>query len=117
VSFSTAMVSLVPMRQYCLADKVSGSRFAVTMLVSYSRPALFLLLTSCIENWYPTIYSVSDSNPIAICTGENRPDGSSVPAGERGYSNSCTMKVRAQRHDSPLVDLGTIAWFLWGTWA
>ncbi|KAJ3573186.1 hypothetical protein NP233_g2603 [Leucocoprinus birnbaumii] len=52
-----------------------GSRFAVTM-----------------QNWYPTIYSVSDPNPIAMCTGENRPDGTPVPPGERTYCNACTMK-------------------------
>ncbi|EKM79218.1 hypothetical protein AGABI1DRAFT_128379 [Agaricus bisporus var. burnettii JB137-S8] len=52
-----------------------GSRFAVTML-----------------HWYPTIYSISDPNPLAICTGKNTPDGTPIPAGERTYSNSCTMK-------------------------
>ncbi|KAF5361053.1 hypothetical protein D9756_005005 [Leucocoprinus leucothites] len=52
-----------------------GSRFAVTML-----------------NWYPAIYRISDPHPIAVCTGENKPDGTPVPAEERSYSNSCTMK-------------------------
>ncbi|KXN81788.1 DDB1- and CUL4-associated factor 5 [Leucoagaricus sp. SymC.cos] len=52
-----------------------GTRFAVTML-----------------DWYPTIYSVSDLNPIVSCTGQNHPDGSPVPSGQRSYRNRCTMK-------------------------
>ncbi|KAJ3996686.1 WD40 repeat-like protein [Lentinula boryana] len=39
-------------------------------------------------HYYPTIYTLSDPNPIAICTGnavERSP-------GQRTYSNSCTMK-------------------------
>ncbi|KAI5985700.1 WD40 repeat-like protein [Pisolithus marmoratus] len=46
-------------------------------------------------HWYPTIYALSDPFPLAICTGRNGPDGNLVPAGERTYSNSCTMKSGA----------------------
>ncbi|KAF9262873.1 WD40 repeat-like protein [Marasmius fiardii PR-910] len=53
-----------------------GNQIAVTML-----------------HYYPTIYGISDPNPVAICTGRNSPDGTPVPtASERSYSNSCTMK-------------------------
>ncbi|KAG6329968.1 hypothetical protein ID866_9122 [Astraeus odoratus] len=52
-----------------------GTRLAVTML-----------------HWYPTIYTLSDPHPLAICTGRNNPNGTPVAAGERTYSNSCTMK-------------------------
>lgn len=55
-----------------------GGRLAVTML-----------------HWYPTIYALSDPYPLAVCTGRNNPDGNPVPAGERTYSNSCTMKSGA----------------------
>ncbi|TFK40763.1 WD40 repeat-like protein [Crucibulum laeve] len=52
-----------------------GKKIAVTML-----------------NYLPTIYALSDPNPVAICSGRNLPDGSPNPPGERTYSNSCTMK-------------------------
>ena len=56
-----------------------GSRLGVTFL-----------------NYYPTIYSISDPEPLAICTGRNRPDGTPVGDSERTYINACTMKVRAR---------------------
>ncbi|OCB84985.1 WD40 repeat-like protein [Sanghuangporus baumii] len=40
----------------------------------------------------PTIYSISDPIPLAVCSGTNLPDGSPVPEGERTYKNACTMK-------------------------
>ncbi|KAF8630849.1 hypothetical protein AX17_005208 [Amanita inopinata Kibby_2008] len=55
-----------------------GSKLAVTML-----------------HYYPTIYALSDPNPIALLTGHQSP---AMPEGE--YSNSCTMKV------SPEYDSG-----------
>lgn len=58
------------------ADLGLGSRLGVTFL-----------------NYFPTIYSINDSEPLAICTGRNRPDGTPVGDGERTYINSCTMKV------------------------
>jgi len=52
-----------------------GKKLAVTML-----------------HYLPTIYGLSDPHPLATCSGRNLPDGMPVPAGERTYSNSCTMK-------------------------
>ncbi|KAI0917455.1 hypothetical protein AcV5_007938 [Taiwanofungus camphoratus] len=43
-------------------------------------------------HYFPTIYSIPDIHPIAICSGRKLPDGSSIPVGERTYSNSCTIK-------------------------
>ncbi|CCM04928.1 uncharacterized protein FIBRA_07125 [Fibroporia radiculosa] len=43
-------------------------------------------------HYYPTIYSISDPHPIAVCSGRSLPDGSPVPPGERTYTNSCTIK-------------------------
>ncbi|KAF9061447.1 WD40-repeat-containing domain protein [Rhodocollybia butyracea] len=56
-----------------LAFDRQGEKLAVTLL-----------------HYYPTIYSLSDSHPIAICTGRNTVEGKSL--GQRTYSNSCTMK-------------------------
>ncbi|CAA7262966.1 unnamed protein product [Cyclocybe aegerita] len=52
-----------------------GSRIAVTF-----------------THYLPTIYSISDPNPIAVLSGQRLPDGTPLPPGQRGYSNSCTMK-------------------------
>ncbi|KAF8634162.1 hypothetical protein AX15_001030 [Amanita polypyramis BW_CC] len=52
-----------------------GSKLAVTLL-----------------HYYPTIYTLSDPNPVAVLTGDQSLNGSPVPPGERTYSNSCTMK-------------------------
>ncbi|KAE9408863.1 WD40 repeat-like protein [Gymnopus androsaceus JB14] len=41
-------------------------------------------------HYYPTIYSVSDPYPIAICTG--RDTAESMLSQRTGYSNSCTIK-------------------------
>ncbi|KAI0028268.1 WD40-repeat-containing domain protein, partial [Vararia minispora EC-137] len=53
----------------------TGSRLAVT----FSR-------------FYPTIYSVSDIYPVAICSGRFFPSGDRPPEGERTYENSVTIK-------------------------
>ncbi|KAF8903180.1 WD40-repeat-containing domain protein [Gymnopilus junonius] len=52
-----------------------GSRLAVTFL-----------------HYSPTIYALSDPDPIAVLNGKNLPDGTPNPPSERTYSNSCTMK-------------------------
>ncbi|KDR82852.1 hypothetical protein GALMADRAFT_238461 [Galerina marginata CBS 339.88] len=52
-----------------------GSRLAVTFL-----------------HYLPTIYALSDPNPVAVLSGKNLPDGTPNPPGQRTYSNSCTMK-------------------------
>ncbi|KAK0243946.1 WD40 repeat-like protein [Armillaria nabsnona] len=52
-----------------------GTKLAVTML-----------------HHYPTIYSLSDPNPIALCSVQALPDGSPILPGQRSYSNSCTIK-------------------------
>ncbi|KAJ3534353.1 hypothetical protein NMY22_g6964 [Coprinellus aureogranulatus] len=41
-------------------------------------------------HYLPTIYTVSDPNPIAVCSGA--PLNQPLPPGERTYMNSCTMK-------------------------
>ncbi|RDB14747.1 DDB1- and CUL4-associated factor 5 [Hypsizygus marmoreus] len=53
----------------------NGTKLAVTML-----------------HYYPTVYGLSDSNPLAVCSGRNLPDGTPVSTNERSYSNSCTIK-------------------------
>ncbi|KAF9483512.1 WD40 repeat-like protein [Pholiota conissans] len=53
----------------------NGSKLAVTFL-----------------HYLPTIYAVSDPNPIAVLSGANLPDGTPNPPNERTYCNSCTMK-------------------------
>ncbi|KIL68001.1 hypothetical protein M378DRAFT_191493 [Amanita muscaria Koide BX008] len=52
-----------------------GSKLAVTFL-----------------HYYPTVYSLSDPNPVAVLTAKQLPNGSFVPPTEKTYSNSCTMK-------------------------
>ncbi|KAH9991247.1 WD40 repeat-like protein [Russula vinacea] len=43
-------------------------------------------------HWLPTIYTLSDSYPVAVCSGRNLPDGSPCPADARTFSDSTTMK-------------------------
>ncbi|KAF9046547.1 WD40-repeat-containing domain protein [Panaeolus papilionaceus] len=43
-------------------------------------------------HYLPTIYSLSDADPIATLSGKHLPDGSLVPPTQRTFSNSCTMK-------------------------
>ncbi|KAH7915613.1 WD40 repeat-like protein [Hygrophoropsis aurantiaca] len=64
-------------------------------------------------HYFPTIYSLSDPNPLAVCNGKNHPDGGAVcpTPGERTYSNSCTMKSGAFGNqclqDEPLYATGS----------
>ncbi|KAG2001800.1 hypothetical protein CC2G_004929 [Coprinopsis cinerea AmutBmut pab1-1] len=54
----------------------TGSKFAITMV-----------------NFFPTIFSTSDPNPIAICSGKYLPNGDLVDTtSSRTYQNACTMK-------------------------
>ncbi|KAL0960803.1 hypothetical protein HGRIS_005819 [Hohenbuehelia grisea] len=49
-------------------------------------------LAVTLMHYLPTIYSLSDPNPIATCSGKYLPDGQVVPVGQRTFSDSCTMK-------------------------
>ncbi|KAF9645772.1 WD40 repeat-like protein [Thelephora ganbajun] len=51
-----------------------------------------LRLSVTLLNFYPTIYTLSDPHPIAVCKGTVLPDGSPIPDGERTYANACTIK-------------------------
>ncbi|KAH9966814.1 WD40-repeat-containing domain protein [Russula dissimulans] len=42
--------------------------------------------------WLPTIYSLSDPYPVAVCSGRNLPDGTPSPTGARTFSDHATMK-------------------------
>lgn len=46
------------------------------------------------KHYYPTIYSLHDPNPVAVCSARKLPGGDPVPENDRTYSNSCTIKVR-----------------------
>ncbi|KAJ7160099.1 WD40 repeat-like protein [Mycena filopes] len=52
-----------------------GSQLGVTML-----------------NYFPTIYALTDPDPVAVCSAAKLPDGTPIPPGERTYANACTMK-------------------------
>jgi len=43
-------------------------------------------------HWLPTIYSLSDPYPVAVCSGRNLPDGTPSPTDARTFSDSVTMK-------------------------
>ncbi|KAJ7780750.1 WD40 repeat-like protein [Mycena maculata] len=43
-------------------------------------------------HYFPTIYALTDPDPLAVCSAPNLPGGTPVPSGERTYVNSCTMK-------------------------
>lgn len=43
-------------------------------------------------HWLPTVYTLSDPYPVAVCSGRNLPDGSSSPTDARTFSDSTTMK-------------------------
>ncbi|KAH9975631.1 WD40 repeat-like protein [Russula compacta] len=43
-------------------------------------------------HWLPTIYSLSDPYPVAVCSGRNLPDGTPSPTDARTFSDSTTMK-------------------------
>lgn len=44
------------------------------------------------QGHFPTVYSISDPYPIAVCTAERLPSGDPVLPLERTYGNSCTIK-------------------------
>ncbi|KAJ7163479.1 WD40 repeat-like protein, partial [Mycena crocata] len=43
-------------------------------------------------HYSPTIYALTDPDPVAVCSAENHPDGTPISSGERTYGNACTMK-------------------------
>ncbi|KAF8158181.1 WD40-repeat-containing domain protein [Crassisporium funariophilum] len=43
-------------------------------------------------HYQPTIYALSDPDPLAVLSGANLPDGTPNPPNQRTYINSCTMK-------------------------
>ncbi|KAH9065241.1 WD40 repeat-like protein [Lactarius vividus] len=51
----------------------------------------YFVVTS-IKHWLPTMYSLTDPYPIAVCSGRNLPDGSPSPEEARTFSDSTTMK-------------------------
>lgn len=73
----------------------SGSKLAVTMRVWIILARVRIQFDAVIsQNYYPIIYSISDSRPLAICSAGYLPNGTPVPSDQRTYSNSCTIKVR-----------------------
>ncbi|KAG8789679.1 hypothetical protein FRC15_003748 [Serendipita sp. 397] len=44
------------------------------------------------QGHFPTVYTLSDPYPIAVCTAERLPSGEAVKPTERTYRNSCTIK-------------------------
>ncbi|KAJ8593007.1 WD40 repeat-like protein [Rhizopogon salebrosus TDB-379] len=54
-------------------------------------------------NYFPTIYALSDSHPLAICTSRNAPNGSPIPADERTYAHSFSS-VRSGTFGGPGMD-------------
>ncbi|KAF8967182.1 WD40 repeat-like protein [Flammula alnicola] len=58
--------------------------------VTFDREGTKLAVTFL--HYLPTIYALSDPNPVAVLSGQNLPDGTSNPPRQRTYTNSCTMK-------------------------
>ncbi|KAF8906176.1 WD40-repeat-containing domain protein [Mucidula mucida] len=58
--------------------------------LTFDRDGKKLVVTMLNHN--PTVYSLKDPNPLAVCRAANLPNGIPVPEGQRTYSNSCTMK-------------------------
>ena len=85
------------------SDDCSGSKLAVTVL-----------------NYFPTIHSLTDPVPAAVCTGRCRPNGIPVSAGTPTYSNACTMKVQIRSSSISIASLIALvpAWMLriWSRW-
>ncbi|PVF94558.1 WD40 repeat-like protein [Serendipita vermifera] len=44
------------------------------------------------QGHYPTVYSISDPYPIAVCTATHLPSGEKISPNERTYTNACTIK-------------------------
>ncbi|KAJ7617516.1 WD40 repeat-like protein [Mycena polygramma] len=61
-----------------------------TSSIAFNRQGTQLGVTML--NYYPTIYALTDPDPVAVCSAVNRPDGTPIPPGERSYGNACTMK-------------------------
>ncbi|KAJ7256817.1 WD40-repeat-containing domain protein [Mycena haematopus] len=61
-----------------------------TSSITFNRQGTQLGVTML--NYLPTIYSLTDADPVAVCSGANLPNGTPVPPGERTYTNTCTMK-------------------------
>ncbi|KZV66865.1 WD40 repeat-like protein [Peniophora sp. CONT] len=62
-----------------------------------------LSLTWSYTHFYPTIYGMTDTGPLAICTGKFFPDGNPPPDGERTYCNDATIKACLSHSSSPHV--------------
>ncbi|KAH7927823.1 WD40 repeat-like protein [Leucogyrophana mollusca] len=77
--------------------------------IVFDRDGLKLAVTML--HYLPTIYTLSDPHPLAVCSGRNQPDGSPILPGQRTYSNSCTMKSGAfssqPSQDEPLYATGS----------
>ncbi|KAJ3934281.1 MAG: WD40 repeat-like protein [Lentinula lateritia] len=65
--------------------------------VAFDREGKKLAITSL--HYYPTIYSLSDTYPLAICTGNSV----ARSPGQRTYSNSCTMKHGCFGGPDPMI--------------
>lgn len=103
---STAQVGVFHVLHSSMLRGYAGSMLAVTMLVSIRLSGIHGIHSDQ-QAHLPTIFSVSDSHPIAICSGRNLPDGTNVPSGEPTYSNSCTIKVSACVKRSTVLILGS----------
>ncbi|KAF8895628.1 WD40-repeat-containing domain protein [Infundibulicybe gibba] len=58
--------------------------------VTFDREGSMIAVT--MQHYLPTLYALTDPQPVAICSGRNLPDGTPVSAADTTYSNSCTMK-------------------------
>lgn len=45
------------------------------------------------QHYLPTIYALNDAFPLAVCSGNNLPDGTPASPDDGKYANSCTIKV------------------------
>ncbi|KAG8833148.1 hypothetical protein FRC17_011268 [Serendipita sp. 399] len=50
------------------------------------------IFASVSQGHFPTVYSLTDPYPIAVCTAERLPSGEPVKPTDRTYRNSCTIK-------------------------
>ncbi|KAH9480635.1 DDB1- and CUL4-associated factor 5 [Psilocybe cubensis] len=78
------------------ASSITFDKDGSCLLVFLSLAYFFLLSVELTvfewQHYLPTIFSVSDPNPLAVLSGKNLPDGTPVPSNQTTYSNSCTMK-------------------------
>ncbi|KAJ7486235.1 WD40 repeat-like protein [Mycena galericulata] len=61
-----------------------------TSSIAFNRDGTMLGVTML--HYFPTIYGLTDPDPLAVCSAPNLPDGALVPSSERTYANACTMK-------------------------